>query len=40
MNESEKIIKNKKISETKHNTISRHNEMDCKTFTIKIQKIL
>ena len=30
--------KNKRISETKRATISRHLEMDCKTFDVKIQE--
>jgi putative transposase len=34
----EKTSKNKRISETKRATVSRHLEMDCKTFDVKIQE--
>lgn len=37
MTDEEKISKNKTISETKRNTIARHQDMSCKTFDVKIQ---
>lgn len=38
MTSEEKTSKNKQISETKRQTVSRHLEMDCKTFDVKIQE--
>lgn len=32
------MLKNKSISETKRNTVSRHQNMTCKTFDVKIQE--
>ncbi len=37
MTDDEKILKNKTISETKRNTIARHQDMSCKTFDVKVQ---
>jgi len=34
----DRISKNKRISETKRATVSRHLEMDCKTFDVKVQE--
>ena len=38
MTSEERILKNKAISETKRNTVSRHQNMTCKTFDVKIQE--
>lgn len=38
MTSKERILKNKAISETKRNTVSRHQNMTCKTFDVKIQE--
>lgn len=38
MTEQERLDKNSKISQTKHETIARHANMLCKTFDIKIQE--
>ena len=38
MTSKERILKNKTISETKRNTVSRHQNMTCKTFDVKIQE--
>lgn len=38
MTTEERTSKNKRISETKRATISRHLEMDCKTFDVKVQE--
>ena len=38
MTTEDRTSKNKQISETKRATVSRHLEMDCKTFDVKIQE--
>lgn len=38
MTEQERLNKNSKISQTKHETIARHANMLCKTFDVKIQE--
>ena len=38
MTEQERLAKNKQISQTKHETIERHNSMSVKTFDVKIQE--
>ena len=38
MTSEERILKNRTISETKRNTVSRHQNMTCKTFDVKIQE--
>lgn len=38
MTEEERLIKNKQISQTKHDTIKRHKNMLIKTFDVKIQE--
>lgn len=38
MTEQERLAKNKQISQTKHETIDRHNSMSVKTFDVKIQE--
>ena len=37
MTKEERLIKNKQISQTKHDTIERHKSMLIKTFDVKIQ---
>ena len=38
MTDLERIAKNKKISQTKRQTVERHNSMSVKTFDVKIQE--
>jgi hypothetical protein len=38
MTDSERLLKNNKISQTKRETISRHENMNCHTYTFKIQE--
>ena len=38
MTEEERLRKNSQIAQTKKETIARHSNMTCKTFTVKIQK--
>ena len=38
MTTEDRTSKNRRISETKHATVSRHLGMDCKTFDVKIQE--
>lgn len=38
MTVEDRTSKNKRISETKRATVSRHLEMDCKTFDVKVQE--
>lgn len=38
MNEEERLLKNKQISQTKRETINRHENMNCHTYTFKIQE--
>lgn len=37
MNEDKRLEKNKAIGQTKRETILRHSQMDCKSYTVKIQ---